>query len=472
MKIDKSKVISVTNERFRLKYHVSTPSGWMNDPNGFVYFKGYYHVFYQYYPYDSSWGPMHWGHARSKDLVTWESLPAALIPGDPEDQDGCFSGSATVKDNKLYLIYTGHHYYGDSDPDHFWQNQNLAISEDGINFKKYENNPIIAKPPVDNSHHFRDPKVWERDGEFYLIIGSQNNLGCGRVILYTSKDLLHWDYAGPVTSASTAKDGFMWECPDLFRLNGQDILLYSPQGIQKDDTNYLNLYQTGYLVGELDYHNKQMSHGNFTELDRGHDFYATQTMLAPDGRRILFGWMDMWEAEMPEKADGWAGALTLPRELTLKNQKLFMKPVKELVNLRSHQLLDTVLTDTHHSFEPFKTNQLELNFNIDISQQFENQVKINLTAQSGNKLSLEINTKTGEVILFRSGDDPYRYGNLQLGSVKSLPIQVFVDTSSVEFFINDGEVVFSERFYHEDYLSLSIRNKNNTTIKTQIYQLK
>ena len=112
---------------------------WINDPNGFVYFKGYYHIFYQHYPYAAEWGPMHWGHARSKDLIHWETLPIALTPGSKEDKDGCFSGTAIVKDDILYLVYTGHHYYeGDDNPDHLLQNQNLAYSLDGVNFTKYK----------------------------------------------------------------------------------------------------------------------------------------------------------------------------------------------------------------------------------------------------------------------------------------------------------------------------------------------
>ena len=132
---------------------------------------------------------MHWGHARSKDLIHWESLPIAIAPDTKADEDGCFSGSAIVKDDVLYLIYTGHHYYGDGDPDHFWQTQDLAYSTDGINFTKYENNPIIALPPTDNTHHFRDPKVWQKDDFYYMILGSQGKDGHGRVITYRSKDL-------------------------------------------------------------------------------------------------------------------------------------------------------------------------------------------------------------------------------------------------------------------------------------------
>ena len=306
---------------------------------------------------------MHWGHARSKDLVHWESLPIAIAPDTKADEDGCFSGSAIVKDDVLYLIYTGHHYYGDGDPDHFWQTQDLAYSTDGINFTKYENNPIIALPPTDNTHHFRDPKVWQKDDFYYMILGSQGQDGHGRVITYRSKDLKDWQYLGAITKAKAlATEGYMWECPDFFELAGKDVLLLSPQGIEADGQKYLNLFQTGYFVGKYDYQKNIFSHGSFTELDHGHDFYATQTMLAPDGRRLVFGWMDMWESDFPEKADGWAGALTLPRELILKDDKLYMRPIKELSQLRTAKLAswDKNLTQKTLLCEGEKQAELEL----------------------------------------------------------------------------------------------------------------
>lgn len=327
--------ISLKNRRFRLGYHLMAPSGWINDPNGFCYFEGHYHIFYQYHPYSAKWGPMHWGHARSKDLVHWESLPPALIPGDVEDKDGCFSGSAVIKDEMMYLLYTGHHYYGDGDPEHFWQNQNLAYSQDGFHFQKYAGNPIIAAAPEDNTHHFRDPKVWEHGGEYYMILGSQNQQGLGRAILYRSQDLKSWDYVSSMSeSKSIEEEGFMWECPDFFNLEGKDILLFSPQGIKESPKEHLNLYNLGYFVGKLDYETGKYQRGAFKELDKGFDFYATQTMEAPDGRRIAFAWMAMWESSMPEQKDGWAGALTIPRELILKDDHLYMRPVKELLALR------------------------------------------------------------------------------------------------------------------------------------------
>lgn len=459
--------IALTNSRYRLGYHVAAPTGWINDPNGFCHFKGYYHIFYQHHPYSAEWGPMHWGHARSKDLVHWESLPIGLEPGSPEDKDGCFSGSAIVKDDIMYLFYTGHHYYNDGDPDYFWQNQNMAYSEDGIHFTKYENNPIIDKEPEDNTHHFRDPKVWEHEGTYYMILGSQENDGLGRAILYASQDLKAWDYLGSVSKATDLKgEGFMWECPDFFHLDGKDILLLSPQGIDPQEEKYLNLYQTGYFVGEIDYQTAKFTRGEFHELDKGHDFYATQTTLAPDGRRIVFGWMAMWESHMPEKEDGWAGALTLPRELRLKDGKLVMTPVKELEALRVDEGKTETLTVSDATLIAKDASHAEILFSLpttDATLTFKD-------AQEQDILSLVYTAETNKFVLRRNDTDEARYGTIQAND--TLKYHLFIDTSSVEIFINDGETVFTERYYSESKPAVYLTTANETSVESTVYQLK
>ena len=453
-------MIKLNNDRYRLGYHVSAPAGWINDPNGFCYYKGYYHIFYQYHPYSADWGPMHWGHSRSKDLVHWESLPIALAPDTKADEDGCFSGSAIVKDDVLYLIYTGHHYYDDGDPDHFWQNQNLAYSTDGINFTKYENNPIIASAPEDNTHHFRDPKVWEKDGKYYMILGSQGKDGVGRAITYRSDDLKDWQYLGEIAKANgLTTEGFMWECPDFFELADKDILLLSPQGIEAQGQKYLNLFQTGYFVGNFDYSTNTFEHGGFTELDHGHDFYATQTTLAPDGRRLVFGWMDMWESKFPEKADGWAGALTLLRELELKDDQLYMRPVKEAVQLRTAEISAWNKQVTEKTLLCENEQQAEIDLTLTTDQAFE----LAFTDQDKQvKLTFDQATHTFTLL---NGDA--RYASIKPNS--ELKLQIFIDTSSLEIFINDGEAVFTERFYFDNAPQVWLTAKAQCL--TQVYRL-
>jgi len=368
----------------------------------------------------------------------------------------------------MYLIYTGHHYYGDGDPDNFWQNQNLAISEDGIHFKKYENNPIIAQAPEDNTQHFRDPKVWYDNGNWNMILGSQNKEKVGRVLLYRSSNLIDWDYIGPISqSNSTEKEGYMWECPDFFRLGDNDILLTSPQGIKEDNGRFKNLNETGYFVGKYSYASNQYDRGEFAEIDNGHDFYATQTTLTPDGRRVVIGWMDMWESPMPESADGWAGALTLPRELVYKDNILQMKPIKELEQLRTETLLDESYQVDKKQHLVVNAKQYEALLKFDMKDINEAGIELK-DSRAMSIMTIKYNKKLGKVVLNRAGDDPER--EALLADTDELKLHIYVDTSSVEIFVNDGQRTFTERFYN-DMANIDLIADESTNVSATIYKL-
>lgn len=465
--IDPAKQIHVTNPRYRQHYHLQTPGGWLNDPNGLCYFKGYYHVFYQYHPYSAEWGPMHWDHARSHDLIHWEELPVALVPGDPEDTGGCFSGSAIVKDDRLYLIYTGHHYYGDGDQDHFWENQNVAYSDDGINFIKYSGNPVIESPD-DITQHFRDPKVWAHDGQYYLIVGSQDKPNqAGRVLLYQSPDLLNWQLLGPITTASSADtEGFMWECPDLFHLNGQDVLVFSPMGIPAQGHNFLNLNHVGAVLGALDYPTRQLDRGSLREIDHGHNFYAPQSFLAPDGRQMMYGWMSSFEDPYPEQADGWCGCLTVPREYVIKHHHLGMVPVAELKQLCQEAIVDEsmLLTDSFVvDYDDAQHSELDLTLSQPGNYQWT------FSAHEQAILTLSFDVTANEFTLDRPHHGGKRYATITPQTKHHL--QIIIDTSSVEIFINDGEATFTERYYVESSPSVTLTADQPTNIELAAYQL-
>lgn len=435
----------VTNFRYTPGYHVYSRGGWINDPNGLIYYQGYYHVFFQYYPYDSKWGPMHWGHRRSKDLVHWEELPVALTP---TDEEGCFSGSAVVYKDKLCLIYTAHHVIEIDGKEQVFQDQCLATSDDGVNFTKYEGNPIISLAPEDNSEDFRDPKVWDAGGIFKLVVGSRTKDNLGRVLLYESVDLKNWIFKGEIARATTATDeGYMWECPDLFRLNGEDVLIMSPQGIKPREGKFKNLHQTGYLIGKLKNNYLAIPKREFKELDLGHDFYAAQTFLAPDGRRLLIAWMDMWEKKLPEQADGWAGMLTFPRELILKGETLYMQPVAELAKLRSKLLAQTVQTDWQLEL-PARRLELQISahttFTLEISY-----------GQEKLKLS-----KSGEVLTLEKTDADKRTTIYENNKTE---LQILMDTSSVEIFVKGGPT-FSERLYGSKNTKLTFQSEKQAEI--------
>lgn len=452
------------NPQFRLGYHIMAPANWINDPNGLVEYKGEYHVFYQHHPYDENWGPMHWGHVKSKDLVHWEHLPIALTPGDVCDVDGCFSGSAVDNDGELTLIYTGHHYL-DKKQDLFFQNQNIAVSRDGVTFEKLGENPIIAEPPADSAHHFRDPKVWKYHDTWYMILGNATKEQIGRVILYKSNDLRKWEYVG-VLAQSDGTLGFMWECPDFFELDGKHVLMISPQGIEADGENFNNLFQTGYLVGDYKYETNQFDHGTFTELDRGHDFYAVQTFLDSKGRRIAIGWMDMWEANMPTKADGWCGALTLPRVVTLgANHQILMNPVEELTLLREveYQMCkDQMLSDQY----AVETNEelLEVKSVFDLSNSKAGQVGVRIRGMNGEETRLTYDIAQQKLTLdcTKSGkqEDGIRHSALNTNGL--LTLRIFIDRSSIEVFANHGQVTMTSRMYpKEERVGFELFTTNN-----------
>ncbi len=438
------------NHQYRLGYHIMAPANWINDPNGLVQYKGEYHVFYQHHPYDENWGPMHWGHVKSKDLVHWQHLPIALAPGDTFDKDGCFSGSAVDNQGELTLIYTGHNYI-DKELDTFFQNQNIAVSKDGITFEKVEVNPVIAEPPADSSHHFRDPKVWKHEDFWYMILGNSTKKQEGRVILYRSSNLRKWEYVG-VLAKSDGDLGYMWECPDFFELDGKHVLMISPQGIEAKGDSYHNLFQTGYLVGEYSYETNTFHHGSFTELDHGHDFYAVQTLLDDKGRRIAIGWMDMWEANMPTKEDGWCGALTLPRELTLREDKVLMNPVQELTSLRKTQynmLTNKALSESYVVEVNEDLLEIQAVFDLADCQASSVGIKICGINNEGTLMCYNLNEQKLVLDCTHSGkEDGVRKVALQAG--ETLALRIFVDRSSIEVFANEGQATMTSRIYPKE----------------------
>lgn len=307
---------------FRLHYHFQPQAHWMNDPNGLVFFQGYYHVFFQHNPYGAEWGNMHWGHARTRDFLTWEHLPIALAPSEPYDLDGCFSGSAVVEDGQLHLFYTGvRQVHGQ-----LVQVQCRAVSRDGLHFEKDPANPLISSIPPEGSGDFRDPKVWFHGGTWYMAVGSGGG-GRGKVLLYKSKDLRAWAYVG-IAAESDGSQGVIWECPDLFPLGDKYVLLVSPIGIEPR--------RVLYFVGSMDYETGQFQADSAGVLDKGPDFYAPQTFFVSE-RRLMLAWMQSWEGPFPSQKHNWAGAFTLPRELSLDSAgRLRVCPAAEVDRFREN----------------------------------------------------------------------------------------------------------------------------------------
>ncbi|MEW9669402.1 glycoside hydrolase family 32 protein [Ammoniphilus sp. 3BR4] len=443
---------TVSDNHWRLQYHIAAPAYWINDPNGFCYNNGEYHLFYQHHPYSPQWGPMHWGHVKSKDLAFWEHLPIALAPSEEYDRDGCFSGSAIEKDGKLYLMYTGNVWTGDNHDTDLKQCQCLAVSEDGIAFTKLNENPVIAAAPEGDIHpyHFRDPKVWKNENQYYAVLGSKTMDNRGQVLLYRSDDLIHWEFVN-VMAKGEGNFGYMWECPDFFHLDGRDVLVMSPQGMKPEGNLYQNLHQSGYVLGQLNYETGTFPHQEFRMLDDGFDFYAPQTTIDAQGRRILIAWMDMWESKMPTQEYQWAGAMTLPRVLTLRDDKLLCSPVPELEKLREEEVSYRDLTiQGVQSLAEIAGDSLELQLEVDAKDAAVFGLKLRVDERAQQETVLTYSKKEKVLILDRnqSGAGP---GGIRKAAVDlihdRLKLQIFIDQSSIEIFINEGEKVMTARVY-------------------------
>lgn len=432
---------------WRQKFHIQPVTGLLNDPNGFSFYNGEYHLFYQWFPLGPVHGLKYWYHTKSKDLVHWQNVGIAIEPYDYFDSHGAYSGSAIEHNGQLYLMYTG------NTRDENWGRhpyQCLAImDQDGMITKMKK--PLIANIPDGYTDHFRDPKVWKSGESFYAVLGAQRSNESGCVLLYRSQDMVDWSLEGEINT-NLKQFGYMWECPDYFELQDKGILIFSPQGLQPKGDEYQNIYQSGYIMGnKLNLKDRNLVHGCFAELDRGFDFYAPQTMLDPNGRRILVGWMGLPEIDYPTDQYGWAHCLTIPREIRQKDNKLIQTPVGELCKLRGKEVrAESTLKSCKVALDGFQGESYELIAEFIEASASEFGVELRVGEQDKTIIKYEKNNQ--KVVLDRtSSGQPFgeKYGtirrcNLEAGKIK---FHIFVDISSVEIFVNDGEEVFTTRIF-------------------------
>lgn len=425
-------------------FHLNSRIGWLNDPNGFSEFDGKYHLFYQYNPYDAVWGSMHWGHQTTEDFVKWDLQDVALAPDQDYDQNGCFSGSALVNDNKLFVAYTA--------VDQDWnQDQAIAYSEDGVTFKKLDNNPIIKGKdlPYGFSHpNFRDPKIFSRDNKFYMLVGNENTITKDKqvVIFETSTIEQGWEYKGVIYARQDV--GGMIECPDLFTIGNHDILVISPQSLRNDVYyEYQNVDSCLYQIGNLSTNSyKYYSAPNvgIEEFDKGFSFYAPQVLKTSDGRHILTAWMKAWAEANVTQTDGWAGSMVFPRELTLENNHIYQTPVRELKNYYKDTYQEELVTleNNQISINDIKDNKCSIELTINIGESSKN-TKAGIEVYKNQNYSTKIyyDVDKGCVVFDRSDCgsvlDGIRYAKVEPIDDK-IKLQILLDVSSCEVFINDG----------------------------------
>lgn len=421
-----------TMQPYRLTHHLMPPVGWLNDPNGLCYFKGKYHVFFQYAPFEVEGGLKFWGHYSSENLIDWTYEGVSLCPDSPWDCHGVYSGSALTEGETMHLFYTGNiKLDGTYDYiNHGRRSSTMHVaSEDGIRFSRKEEVISPEQYPEDYTCHIRDPKVWKQGNHYRMVLGGRKKNDSGAVLFYQSEDLKKWDLEKELTTEKPF--GYMWECPDFFAMGEQEFLSVSPQGVEREEYRYQNIYLSGYFPVK----EGQVSEKEFREWDMGFDFYAPQTFVDGKGRRILIGWMGMPDAGEEYRnetlEEGWQHCLTVPRELTCQGERLYQYPVEELKNLRGGRL-------------QLSENRCEAtvqgSFDLEIDT-WGNPVTVMLS----DAFTLEC--REGEVILTMDEKAGAGRGKRKALLAETEQIRMLVDTSAVEIYLNHGEVVFSSRYY-------------------------
>jgi len=465
------------NEQFRPQFHFTPEANWMNDPNGLVYHDGEYHLFYQYYPDDTVWGPMHWGHAISKDLMNWQHLPIALYP---DDLGYIFSGSAVVDvDNTsglgnkanppMIAIFTYHDPVGEKKGAVNYQTQGIAFSLDkGRTWKKYKNNPVIANPGI---RDFRDPKVmWDDKSKSWLMVLVAGD----HAEFYGSKNLISWNKLSEF-GKNVGAHGGVWECPDLFRLQveGADeykyvLLISINPGAPNGGSG------TQYFVGDFDGTSFTTSQTESKWIDLGTDNYAGVTFNGLEKKRIFIGWMSNWLYATKVPTSPWRSAMTLPREITLaKEGTNFYLKNNPIADFNRH------LSNENKYKHNGKTyvgdfSQTQIRFTLkeatkDVSVAFKN--------GEGEIVIIGINSEKKILFIDRRNSGKKDFSDEFAKEVHTYPLtslsanadfRIILDKSSVEVFVDGGKYVMTDQLFpNKPYTIMEIDTELVNDLKIQ-----
>ena len=490
--------ISAEEQLYRPNFHFTPKANWMNDPNGMFYFNGTYHLYYQYYPDGNVWGPMHWGHATSTNMIAWEEQPIAIYP---DDLGLIFSGSAVVDVNNtsgfgkdgivpIVAMYTYHNMKGEQAGDLDFQTQAIAYSlDEGMTWVKYDKNPVIPNSGIKD---FRDPKViWDVDHSKWIM-----TLAAGdKVLFYSSLNLREWILESSFGAAFGQHDG-MWECPDLFpiKVSGQDetkwVLLVSINPAAPNGGS-----GTQYFVGDFDGQKftldtdfkQQLQQDRAVWLDYGRDNYAGVTwsnIPKKDGRKLFIGWMSNWEYARDVPTETWRSAMTIPRELKLKkNEKEFLlssAPVSELSKYVSKTIVKETLT-VNNQKTIITQSEIDLSrVRIQLEMNHLKSDKYDFTFQNsfGDRLSFGIDNIKKQYYLNRQNSGKVTFSDKFANTISKAPIknpsnmlkiEVLVDKTSIEVFYNDGETIMTEIFFpNEPFEAFSINTSDAALILENI----
>lgn len=447
-------------EQYRPQIHFSPKEHWMNDPNGMVYDNGVYHLFFQYYPGATVWGPMHWGHATSTDLIHWQQQPIALYP---DSLGYIFSGSAVVdKDNTsgfgkkgkapLVAIFTSHYPHAAAGATDF-ENQSLAYSlDDGKTWVKYPGNPVLKNPGISD---FRDPNVmwYSRQKKWVMTLATKD-----RITFYSSKDLKHWKKESEFGENQGAHGG-VWECPDLFplKLKGKTIwgliVNVNPGGPNKGSA-------TQYFTGDFDGSKFTANSNQIKWLDYGPDEYAGVTWNNTGDRKIFLGWMSNWLYANEVPTVKWRNAMTIPRNLSLRKigNEIYIasSPVAQLAKIKLHSdSAKNISAGKVFDVSVLNQNNISIPCRIDLKTEAINNFSILLSNETGEKLVIGYDKKSNHYFVDRSLSGNVNFNKEfagtsfapRLAETDKMDLSLLIDKSSLELFANGGLSVMTVIFF-------------------------
>ena len=469
-------------------FHLSPALGWLNDPNGFSFYKEEYHLFYQYNPYSTRWDAMHWGHWTSKDLLHWDYQEASLAP-DEDYETGVFSGTAIAdKDGSHLIMYTADYtkapdYSTDLSGKNGIRRETQCIARgDGREYQKFEGNPVLSEkdlPEEFTIEDFRDPKLWiGKDGKYYAVtVARKKSDNFGAALLFSSENAVEWQYLDTIRE-NDGSFGGMWECPDFFFLEGRPVLSLSVMNMKNTSPLFRNGNCTVAFVGEeaeieleqesmVDLIENSMKTAKPQALDLGFDFYAPQTMER-DGRTIMVGWMQAPEAggNAPENAK-WYGQMSFPRELFFRGDRLCQRPISEIQKLYKDTVdLEIFCEKEEKSYAELEGKLLDLSLQIsapkdclkyqECSEQkvvsgVQKAFQMKFAKQGENYVLCTYDFVSGILTVDRShagrSASICEIRRIYVGSSEELSLRLLLDRFSFELFVNDGEQVLSGTLY-------------------------
>lgn len=427
---------------YRPRFHLTAPTNWINDPNGVCFHDGRYHVYYQYNPNAAQWGDIHWGHASSADLVHWRDEPIALAPSPGHDAGGCFSGSLAVVNGQPTLYYTGYTQER--------QVQCAATSSDLVTWTKHPERTLVEPPTGVDPHDFRDPYVFQHQGWWYMALGASLNHERGQCLLYRSADGVAWDYRGPLFTSPDLQLGVMWECPNFFPISDDKWVLTVSIWLNLGAHAFVGRFEDERFIPEWD-----------GPLDVDGGAFAHLAMRAPDGRKLQWSWINEQRDQQLIDADGWAGALSVARELGVDGRlRLTQRPAAEIERLRTAPLAlegSGAVTGVLHRFAG-RHLDIEACFKL-IDRQ---KVGITLLAApddseftrivfwpEARRLSIERARSSLETGVKRQD----LHGHLELDQGEDLHLRVLLDASVLEVYAND-RLCLTTRIYPRQDSSL------------------